>query len=163
MIFLFDNYPTSPMTAHFLKLIDYERFANLEILKLIIEANEPELPVKLMAHLLSAQQVWFKRCADLPDAGRVLWPDWKADTFEKTINENHDAWIAYISELNPEDFNKLIAYKTSRGESYENQLSDILAHLINHGTHHRAQAGQHLKLAGIENLPLTDYIFYLRK
>jgi len=151
------------MKDHFLKLIDYDSFANLEILKLIIEANEPELPVKLLAHLLSAQQVWFKRCANLPDVDRILWPDWKADTFEKTINENHDDWAAYINRKNPDDFNKLIAYKTTRGESYENLLSDILAHLINHGTHHRAQAGQHLKLAGIENLPLTDYIFYLRK
>jgi uncharacterized damage-inducible protein DinB len=150
------------MKTHFLKLLDYDRFANLEILKLINEANEPELAVKLMAHLLSAQQVWYKRCKGLPDAGRVLWPDWKADTFEKTINENHDAWVSYVSELNPEDFNKVIAYQTLRGDSYENLLSDILAHLINHGTHHRAQAGQQLKQAGIENLPLTDYIFYIR-
>jgi uncharacterized damage-inducible protein DinB len=150
------------MKTHFLKLLDYDRFASLEILKLINEANEPELAVKLMAHLLSAQQVWYKRCTGLLDTGRVLWPDWQADTFEKTINENHDAWVSYVSELNAEDFNKTIAYKTLRGDSYENLLSDILTHLINHGTHHRAQAGQQLKLAGIENLPLTDYIFYIR-
>ncbi len=150
------------MKTHFLKLIDYDRFANLEILKLIIEADRPEFPVKLMAHLLSAQQVWFKRCVGLPDVGRVLWPDWKANTFEKTINENHEAWAGFINELNPDAFNKVITYKTSRGDSYENQLSDILAHLINHGTHHRAQAGQQLKFAGVENLPLTDYIFYIR-
>jgi uncharacterized damage-inducible protein DinB len=150
------------MKTHFLKLIDYDRFANLEVLKLIHEAHEPELPVQLMAHLLSAQQVWYKRCKNLTDTGRVLWPDWKADTFEKTINENHDAWANLINELGFEDFNKIISYKTLRGDSYENMLSDILAHLINHGTHHRAQAGQQLKLAGIEKLPLTDYILYIR-
>jgi uncharacterized damage-inducible protein DinB len=34
--------------------------------------------------------------------------------------------------------------------------------LINHGTHHRAQIGQLIKFDGLEILPNTDYIFYLR-
>ncbi|MDB5154777.1 MAG: hypothetical protein JWR54_3528, partial [Mucilaginibacter sp.] len=55
----------------------------------------------------------------------------------------------------------VISYKNLKGDDFENKLSDVLAHLINHGTHHRAQVGQHLKLAGVE-LPNTDYIFYIR-
>jgi uncharacterized damage-inducible protein DinB len=89
----------------------------------------------------------------------ALWPDWKADTFEKLIDDNYAAWIDYINGLNEEDFQKIIAYKNSKGDSYENQLEGILAHLINHGTHHRAQAGQQLKFAGAEKLPLTVTFF----
>jgi len=60
------------------------------------------------------------------------------------------------------DFEKNIYYKNLKGIAYKNKLADILAHVINHGTHHRAQAGQQLKFAGFENLPITDYIFYVR-
>jgi uncharacterized damage-inducible protein DinB len=150
------------MKTYFLKLFNYDQFANKAILKSIIDAGEPEQAVKLMAHLLAAQQVWIKRCKGLPATGTVLWPDWKVVTLEKIMDGNHAEWIDFINGLNPEDFDKIIAYKTLKGDSYENQLEDILAHVINHGTHHRAQAGQQLKFTGIENLPLTDYIFYLR-
>ena len=78
------------------------------------------------------------------------------------IDDNHKSWAEFLNGLHPEDFQRMIAYKNSKGDSYENLLEDILAHLINHGTHHRAQIGQQLKLAGLENLPNTDYIFYIR-
>jgi uncharacterized damage-inducible protein DinB len=150
------------MKTYFLKLINYDQFANKAILKAIIGGGEPEQSVRLMAHLLAAQQVWLNRCKGLPASGVVLWPDWKADTFERLIYENHAAWVDFIKGLEPEDFKKIIYYKSTKGDSYKSQLEDILAHLINHGTHHRAQAGQQLKFTGVEKLPLTDYIFFIR-
>ena len=150
------------MKSYFLKLINYDQFANKAILKAIIDGGEPEQAVKLMAHLLAAQQVWLNRCKGLPATGVVLWPDWKADSFERLIEENHAAWVDFIERLEPEDFKKIIYYKSTKGDSYESLPEDILAHVINHGTHHRAQAGQQLKLDGDEKLPLTDYIFYIR-
>jgi uncharacterized damage-inducible protein DinB len=71
--------------------------------------------------------------------------------------------FTYLDGLQPDDFEKIISYKNSRGDAFENRLSDILAHVINHGTHHRAQIGQQLKSGGLENLPITDYIFYIRE
>jgi len=68
----------------------------------------------------------------------------------------------YIDGLNADDFDKRIAFKNSQGLPFNDKLVDILAHVINHGTHHRGQIGQDLKIAGIANLPVTDYIFYVR-
>jgi uncharacterized damage-inducible protein DinB len=150
------------MKSYFLKLFKYDQFANKAITQAVIEAGEPEQAVKLMAHLLATQQVWLNRCKGLPATKIILWPDWKAGSFEKTINQNHKNWTAFLGGLEAEDFQQGIAYKNSKGDSFENSIADILAHLINHGTHHRAQAGQQLKLAGLENLPNTDYIFYIR-
>lgn len=150
------------MKNYFLKLFNYDQFANKSILKAILDAGKPQQAVKLMAHLLAAQQIWLNRCKGLPAIGGALWPDWKADTFEWLIDENHTQWLDFIEGLEPEDFQRVIQYKNSRGDGYENQLEDVLAHLINHGTHHRAQAGQQLKFAGFEKLPITDYIFYIR-
>jgi uncharacterized damage-inducible protein DinB len=150
------------MKEYFIQLLDYNKYANELILAAIFEINKPVLPVQLMAHTLAAQQVWYNRCKGLPPTFSVLWPDWEADTLGKISNDNHNAWADLLNSLEPGDFERHIAYKDLRGNAYENKLSDILAHLFNHGTHHRAQAGQHLKAAGLEKLPNTDYIFYIR-
>jgi len=150
------------MKAHFIKMFEYDKHVNFLILKSILEINAPGKPVQLMAHLLASQQIWLNRCKGLPAAGGALWPDWKAAAFEPIIHENHLNWIDFINTLKPEDFSRSIQYQNSKGENFQNELSDVLAHVINHGTHHRAQAGQHLKLVGLKQLPATDYIFYLR-
>jgi uncharacterized damage-inducible protein DinB len=149
------------MKSYFIQLLNYDHYANLQVLDLIIKCDQPAKPVQLIAHLLAAQQVWLTRCTGRPAAGGALWPDWPAGTFEQIINDNHLGWLNFLEKLDNGDFEQLVSYKDSKGNAFENKLCDILAHLINHGTHHRAQAGQHLKLSGAD-LPTTDYIFYLR-
>jgi uncharacterized damage-inducible protein DinB len=150
------------MKAHFIRLFEYDKWANQLILDSIIKADSPQKPVQLMAHALAAQQIWLNRCKGLPPIGAVLWPDWPANTLAGLIDRNHNDWIGFLDTCKADDFEQLIGYKNLKGEPFENKLSDILTHLINHGTHHRAQAGQHLTAAGIDKLPVTDYIFYLR-
>jgi len=150
------------MKNYFIQLFNYDQHVNLLMAELMSKAGNPETPVRLMAHLLTAQQIWLARCKGEPTVGIVLWPDGPPETFEKTINDNHREWLDFLESLSPADFDKNITYKNLVGDSFENKLSDILAHAINHGTHHRAQIGQHLKSTGID-LPFTDYIFYVRE
>lgn len=150
------------MKTHFLKLFDYDRHANQLILQSILETGAPEKPVKLMAHLLAAQSFWLNRCKTLPAPAFPLWPDWKAAALAPIIQENYSSLSEFIDQLKPEDFDQFINYQNTKGEKFSNSLSDILTHLINHGTHHRAQIGQLLKTAGLQQVPPTDYIFYLR-
>lgn len=150
------------MKLYFTKLFDYDRHANHLILDTIANTGNPELPAKLMAHLLTAQQVWFNRCNRLPAINSVLWPDFQAEALAPMTEQNHAKWIGYLNQLDEKDFDEAISYKNLKGDPFENKLSDILAHVINHGTHHRAQAGQQLLAAGADKLPVTDYIFFLR-
>lgn len=151
------------MKAYFINLFSYDRYANELIADLITKEGSTGKPVKLMAHLLAAQQIWINRCKGLPPADVALWSDGQPGIFDETIATNSTEWLAYLEELNENDFETVVSYKNLRGESFENKLADILAHVINHGTHHRAQIGQHLLAAGTEQLPITDYIFYIRE
>lgn len=151
------------MKKHFLKLFGYDKFENEAMLVSVIEANYPGATGKLMAHLLSAQQIWLNRCKGIaPASPVVLWPDWEADTFQQRLQNNYGQWTEYLNGLKDSDFDEVIRYKNSLGNSYDNKLVDILTHVINHGTHHRAQIGQQLKQAGVEKLPNTDYIAFMR-
>lgn len=149
------------MKTHFITLFKYDRYASQLIIDTINKTENNSTAIRLVAHLLAAQQVWLGRCKNQA-AAFELWPDWKAEQLEPIMNENHQLWINFLEYLSPDDFENTISYKNSRGDAFENKLSDILAHVINHGTHHRAQAGQYLKSGGLQ-LPNTDYIGYLRQ
>jgi uncharacterized damage-inducible protein DinB len=151
------------MKHYFVKLFKYDRFANLQMLDYLTATNQPLKAVQLMAHLLAAQQIWLKRCKKLPAPGGPVWPDWPASELKAIIENNYAEWINFLEQSDDVDLKNLVTYQNSKGDTFENSLTDILAHLINHGTHHRAQIGQQLKLNAVEQLPVSDYIHYLRR
>jgi uncharacterized damage-inducible protein DinB len=148
------------MKNYFINLLHYDRYANLRILDALNKTEDHAKAEQLMAHLLIVQQVWLGRCLGKPSDITTTWPNWKAGTFEQKINENHQQWLTYLENLDDSDFEQTISYKNLKGDDFESKLIDILTQLINHGTHHRAQAGQHLKLSGTD-LPNTDYIAFI--
>jgi len=150
------------MKSCFIRLFNYDRYANLQILNTIVAANQPQKSVQIFAHLLAAQQIWYKRCINESHFSIPLWPDWKAETFKDMIEANHVSWLNFIKQQENKAFEQLVTYTNKKGEMFSNQLADLLQHVINHGTHHRAQAGQHLKVTGA-TLPVTDYIYYVRQ
>ena len=151
------------MRTHFIKMFNYDRFANDLILNSIIEANEPQRPLQLFSHLLTANQVWLSRCKGIPHEHHNAWTEYTITQCQQLVGICHDNWIIYLEELPDADFNKVINYQNFKGDHMQDQLSDIFTHVINHGTHTRAQAGQQLRFAGVQSLPLTDYIYYLRQ
>src|ERR1700678_2273672 len=100
------------MKAYFISLFNYDCYANELILKIITDANSPEKPVQLFAHLLAAQQVWLNRCLGLPPAAVELWPalNSKHNDFATQVTANHKKWINYLNGLNEPDFDKIVYY-----------------------------------------------------
>ena len=150
------------MKSHFIKLFDYDRYTNDLILKAIIDRQAPPKALQLFAHLLTAEQVWFDRYRNLPPRYNTAWVDYTIEECIQLVPECHDQWVGYLNQLTDVDLNKTIKYQNFRGDNWEDSLTDIFTHVINHGTHTRAQVGQQLKFAGTESLPITDYTYYLR-
>ena len=148
------------MKSYFIRLLNYDHFANTKIADLIIQTGATGKPVEIMAHLLTAQQTWLKRLKKISAPLTPLWPDWPAEAFTTIIDDNYQQLLAYLEAMQPDDFDVVIEYKNSVGD-FKTAVSDILAHLINHGTHHRAQIGTLLKMDGA-TLPGLDYVLYLR-
>ncbi|MCB0848117.1 MAG: damage-inducible protein DinB, partial [Bacteroidetes bacterium] len=69
--------------------------------------------------------------------------------------------IHFLESVTEEDIQKELNYKNSRGQEFSNFIVDILSHIVNHSTHHRAQIAARLREMDIPP-PATDYIFYLR-
>lgn len=148
----------------FIRLFNYDGFANEAILEALLKSSQSDEGVRLMAHLLAAQQIWYSRCSGSATFAGHLWQDdGNINEFASTIKKNNADWLSYLDTLTDAEFDKIVRYNNLKGEPFENKLSDILLHVINHGTHHRAQIGQQLKFTGAETLPVTDYIAFCRQ
>ncbi|MBL7865765.1 MAG: damage-inducible protein DinB, partial [Cyclobacteriaceae bacterium] len=58
-------------------------------------------------------------------------------------------------------FEKVVQYTNTKGQSFSNTVRDILFHVANHTTHHRGQIISDFRQSGIQPL-VTDFIFYIR-
>jgi uncharacterized damage-inducible protein DinB len=150
------------MKAYVADLFGYDKFASQVILKVMIQAGNPRRPAELLAHILAVQDSWLSRCKGVAPEGHTFWPEPDVAAFANDVVKHSQGWLDFIAGLEPLEFEKTISYTNTKGDVFENKLIDIITQVTNHGTHHRAQIGQHLKAAGIDPLPNTDYINYIR-
>lgn len=151
-------------SAHRLqRLFDYDAWANRKIpdvLKEHPEMEKYEEALKLLGHLLNAQQIWHRRTVGRDFDDLDLWPKHTLEECIAILQMMPEKWEEVLSE-NQKNPDKLISYKNTKGDAYETMLSDILHHLIIHGQHHRAQVAKLIRESGISP-PTTDFIFFTR-
>jgi uncharacterized damage-inducible protein DinB len=151
------------MKKYFLKLLGYNQFANEQIIQAVQIGGALPVTLKLMGHLLAVELAWLERCKLIPPSMENAWPEnTTIQQCRQQISERHDDWVAFLNSIDEHDLDKIIPYHSFTGHAFENQLSDIITQVLNHGTHTRAQIGQQLKMAGAQTLPITDYSYYLR-
>jgi uncharacterized damage-inducible protein DinB len=74
----------------------------------------------------------------------------------------HTENIASLYALLNSDLNQIVKYANPEGGFFENKISDILFHLVNHSTYHRAQIAMQFRLNDIKP-PVTDFIAFKRE
>ena len=147
------------MNPLFNSLFDYNYFCNKQIIEFSKqEPNLSEKVISLFSHILNAHHTWNARILQ-HEASIGVWDSIPVEKWEDVHYENQRTTFEILS--NNENFDKSISYQNSKGDSYSNSLKDILLHIINHSTHHRAQIITLLKDQGHTIAPL-DYIFYKR-
>jgi uncharacterized damage-inducible protein DinB len=73
-----------------------------------------------------------------------------------------EARCAWLDSLGGDDLNKVVRFVGSEGEDRSNRLGDILLHVCNHGTHHRAQVLNMLRRRGA-GAGALDYTVWVRE
>jgi uncharacterized damage-inducible protein DinB len=153
----------SPRTTHdAATLLRYNRWASDRLLDAMQTADDvPERAVALFSHLLRAQDVWYGRVEDTDHADVDLWKTDPLPACAERLAASTRRWTAVLNERGDDGLGRPVAYENSKGTAFETPLRDILTHVVNHGTHHRAQVALVLREAGVPP-PATDYIFYCR-
>ncbi len=147
------------MKVFFNNLFDYNFICNKKLIEFCENTkNLPDEVTKLFSHILNAHAIWNARILDQP-INIDVWQVHDVTLWADMHYQNQRTTFGILT--NQEDFDILIDYQNSKGENFSNTLQDILFHVINHSTHHRAQINNVLKKHSLQPL-VTDYIFYKR-
>ena len=146
------------MKTFFKELLEYTFHFNVQVLDLFEGSNDiPEKTLRLINHTLNAQEIWNSRIQQHLCTTAV----WTIRHFEELKEINVANYNTSLYIINAFDFDQTIQYSNSRGDVFTNTVRDMLFHVVNHSTYHRAQIATDCKLHGVTPL-LTDYIFFKR-
>jgi uncharacterized damage-inducible protein DinB len=118
----------------------------------------------ILAHILSAEWIWRRRCQEGDSPTKLLsFKDFQSVTdLQRRWQEEEALMRGYLSALAGADLSQAITYHTTRGEPRQNVLWHLLVHVVNHGTEHRSQVAAALTASNLSPGDL-DIVHYLRE
>jgi len=148
------------MKDFFLKWYQYNAWANRRVIECLEQQRvTDEKILSVFSHLMAANFIWLNRIKDLPKSTYELWTTYGLADLRKMVEEADEQWMSFINEN--ESFDRVMKYHNYVGNYYENNVQQIMIHLVNHGTYHRGQVAMLLRQKGFEPIN-TDYITYDR-
>lgn len=149
------------MQNHFINLFQYNGWANEQIFSaLAVVENPPEKILELLSHIILSQETWLGRVRSSYD--NVFWKPLSIEELKQRSIKSTNNWLALLNNPAENDLEKEYQYRNTKGVEAISSLKDIITHLINHSTYHRAQINLLLRQNSFEPAQ-TDYIFYKRK
>lgn len=153
-------------------MVDYHYWSHRRVWDYILRLSDEQFTQALsysvgsiheqVVHSMGAEHVWLTRLqghgepmlqvADYPtrDAIRTRWDQLETD------------FKAYLASLSDADFERVVTFTTSRGETFQHTVAEIVLHVVNHGTDHRSQTLAMMYTLGAETT-WHDLIGYLRE
>jgi uncharacterized damage-inducible protein DinB len=152
-------------------LYEYNEWANNHVLEAASALTEEEFSERRgasfesvegnLAHVMGAQVVWLERWTGGSNPRPVL--EFQKTRGLRTIREafaqSHAALSSFVSALSDDRLDEALAYKDSARQPHERVLWQMMAHVVNHGTHHRAEAAMAMAALG-KPMRELDYVFF---
>jgi uncharacterized damage-inducible protein DinB len=117
--------------------------------------------VGTLAHAFAGDRIWLIRVKGEPLVPFITPEDRHLDFLQKQWPALQQSWKSWMDPLTDHDTERIITYKDTKGNAWENPLWQILLHVVNHATHHRGQVSGFLRAMGHTPPPL-DLIAYYR-
>jgi uncharacterized damage-inducible protein DinB len=153
-------------------LLDYHYWARDIVLEAVAPLTPDELhrPIEssfksvhaTVVHIYGSEYIWFARWrgepAPMPQPGRFA-----------TVEAIRDEWIdserrlrAFVDQLGDAGVNRVFTYVTLAGQPASSPFSQMLQHVVNHGSYHRGQVTTMLRQLGAKPPRQMDLIAYYR-
>ncbi len=115
-------------------------------------------------HLLVGEHhLWFVRFAEGTSPKVALDADLEPDRtrLDARLREGAARWAPLIGTFPPDRWDGTLDYTTMRGTAASLPFAATLAHVFNHGTHHRGQITAALTALG-QPCPELDLVYFLQ-
>ena len=161
-------------TAHFDLLARYNVWATARLLGAV--AAVPDAAYRhdvglffrsihgTLNHLLVGEHLlWFVRFAEGRSPTVALDAEVEPDRaqLDARLREGAARWAPLIASFSPDWWDGTLDYTTMRGTAASLPLAATLAHVFNHGTHHRGQITAALTALGHPS-PELDLVYFLQ-
>jgi uncharacterized damage-inducible protein DinB len=143
------------------RLLKYNNWANQLLIASFKDMGAllPNKCIHLLSHIVNTQSVWLSRLNGTTQSFGA-WDEHTIATCEIIHNES-SAMLEQQILLPAEKLSEIIEYVNSTGKTFHTSRYDILIHILNHSTYHRAQIASQYRLNSLEPIN-TDYINYVR-
>jgi uncharacterized damage-inducible protein DinB len=149
-------------TAHLNRLFAYDAWAHRAVLTSLRSIESPpQRSVEFLAHILSAQRLWWQRIVGQKQT-LPIWPKMTLQECDEQIAELSAIWKDFLGKTNEAALSNLVTYKNSQRESWSSTVEDILQHVIMHSVYHRGQIATDMRAAGFTPA-YTDFIHAIRQ
>jgi uncharacterized damage-inducible protein DinB len=145
------------------RLYTYNRWANDTLIPFIHLQGADQNPeiMKMLSHLLNAQEIWISRIQGREMKIKGVWEVYGLEECQILAQQTASDWLNFIEGMVDADYTRIISYKNTLGNYYETPIIDIMCHCVNHATYHRAQVTKLMRQIGKEVIN-TDFITYAR-
>ena len=147
------------MKDFFIELFEYSHDCNQKLAELFrtYSTQTSEKATKLYNHILNVHQVWNSRI----EPNQNPFGSWEVHPLHEYPSIDQANFKNSLLILDKYELTTSIHYLNTKGQPFSNSVKDILFHIINHSTYHRAQIATEFRQNGLEPL-MTDYILYKR-
>jgi uncharacterized damage-inducible protein DinB len=147
---------------HLERLFEHMAWADRQLLDALAALDAPSAPMlRLLNHLLGAEQLWLRRvrgedCAQVP-----VWPTLSLEACRALAEATGAGFQAFVAAADADQLAARVDYRTSRGQAVTSTLRDMLNQVVLHGCHHRGQIACLMRQEGFEPVGV-DYILFTR-
>lgn len=162
------------MKEQIASLASYNFWANQRIISAVNQLPE-EAKLKELAssfnsihstllHIWNAESVWYQRVKLME---RIVTPgdQFTGDTSElgRLLLQQSNLWSDWAAAANDLALDHVFQYYNSKKEYFKQPVWQVMMHVFNHGTYHRGQLVTMLRQLGVEKIPSTDFVVFMRK
>src|SRR4029079_17913742 len=122
----------------------------------------PDAAAKLWGHVVDALEAWLDRVEGRPVAASRWWTRAPLSEWKTRRIDAHARWTEWARRLDAAELSREVRFTNSAGQPCRDPVEAVVRHVVNHGTHHRAQIASHLRAAGSAP-PVLDYIAWRRE
>ncbi len=161
--------------AHFLQLARYNVWATRRLLDAVKVVSEADYRKDVglffksihgtLNHLMVGEHlIWYPRFAKGASPKMALNEEVEPDRerLGQALKGSAANWLPLIESWPAERFDGVLSYTTMRGEPATLPFAATLAHVFNHGTHHRGQITAALTALGHAS-PDLDLVYLLQE
>lgn len=116
-----------------------------------------------IVHVMWAEEIWLSRIQGRPRPGWSTETHTSLAAVREQWTELEANWRAYLATLTEEDLAGTFTYTRGNDQQVTSILHEILRHVVNHGTDHRAQMLRIIHDYGGETFEQDMFFYYMER